>query len=36
LIDKLYSFYMFTLSNNLPIINRVSTYKKELNAIKKK
>jgi hypothetical protein len=26
---------MFTLSNNFPIINRISTYKKESNAIKK-
>jgi hypothetical protein len=26
---------MFTLNNGFPIINRVPTYKKELNAIKK-
>jgi hypothetical protein len=26
---------MFTLNNDFPIINRISTYKKELNAIQK-
>jgi hypothetical protein len=35
LVDKLYWFFMFTLSNDFSIINKILIYKKELNAIKK-
>jgi hypothetical protein len=35
LVDKLYWFFMFIFNNDFPIINRVPTYKNELNTIQK-